>query len=271
MKTATKAVIITRLRRIERRPVQFTDGSGQHFACNQFEAGQHEKAQCNHARNCGPTDHLQLSSHGELTFVVEHAGGIQDVDGPMPVIHSNFGVVVAMSFVLPFACLPQAGCAGRSAKVAVPTPRSDAEIVDMLLTHNEVAMRIVVLCSERAVRAELKEYCSTGTPRLAVQREQLGQWRKSPRDPLPRHDDQYDTFLRRMTEASGDDFDEAAVRAIRVHAREGLTETTACEERASDTRLKQSCGEMKAAQQRALENARKWICEWFRDCAERVR
>ena len=82
----------------------------------------------------------------------------------MPVIHSNFGVVVAMFCVLPLACLPQAGCAARSAKVAVRSPASDAEIVDMLLTHNEVAVGIVALCRERAVRADLKEYCSTGAP-----------------------------------------------------------------------------------------------------------
>ena len=189
----------------------------------------------------------------------------------MPVIHSNFGVVLAIFCVLPLACLPQAGCAARSAKVAVRTPASDAEIVDMLLTHNEVAVRIVALCAERAIRADLKEYCSTGAPRLATQRQQLVQWRKSSGDQLPRHDDQYDTSLRRMKEASGDDFDEATVRAIRVHAREGLTETKACEERAADARLKQFCGEMQAAQQRALENARNWICQWFKDCAERVR
>ena len=189
----------------------------------------------------------------------------------MPVSNSNFGAVVAMFCVLPLACLPQAGCATRSAKVAGHTPASDAEIVDMLLTHNEVAVRIVALCSERAVRADLKEYCSTGAPRLAAQRQQLFQWRKSQGDQLPRHDDQYDTFLRRMKETRGDDFDEATVRAIRVHAREGLTETTACQERASDTRLKQFCSEMKAAQQRALDNARNWICDWFKDCAERAR
>ena len=188
----------------------------------------------------------------------------------MPVSNSNFGAVVAVFCVLPLACLPQAGCATRSTKVALRSPASDAEIVDMLLTHNEVAVRIVALCSERAVRADLKEYCSTGAPRLAGQRQQLVQWRKSPGDQLPRHDDQYDTFLRRMKEARGDEFDEAAVRAIRVHAREGLTETTACEERAADARLKQFCGEMKSAQQRALENARNWICDWFKDCAERV-
>ena len=121
----------------------------------------------------------------------------------MPVIHSNFGVVLAMFCVLPLACLPQAGCAARSTKVSVRTPASVAEIVDWLLTHNEVTVRIVALCSERAVRADLKGYCSTGAPRLAAQRQQLVQWRKSPGDQLPRHDDQYDTFLRRMKKPAG--------------------------------------------------------------------
>lgn len=167
------------------------------------------------------------------------------------------------------------GCATRSTRTPMSQALvSDLEFVSVLLRHNDVAARISSTCAERATKPELRDYCTGAAARLHTQRQKLMEWQRAGLTPgvrVPPHDDQYDTFLRRMKKASGDDFDEATVRAIRVHAREGLTETTACEERAADVRLKQFCGETKAGQQRVLENARNWICDWFKDCAERVR
>jgi hypothetical protein len=71
-----------------------------------------------------------------------------------------------------------------------------------------------------------------------------------------------------MRESKGDEFDEAAARAIRVHAREGVIDSTTCQEQAIHPDLKQFCSELNSAQQRALENARRWICDWFKDCTE---
>lgn len=83
-----------------------------------------------------------------------------------------------------------------------------------------------------------------------------------------RHDDQYKALFDQMHSASGDAFDEAAARAIRVHAREGVTESTQCEQAVTAPDVKAFCSDLNTSQRRTVENATRWICEWFRDCAE---
>jgi uncharacterized protein (DUF305 family) len=82
-----------------------------------------------------------------------------------------------------------------------------------------------------------------------------------------RHDDQYKALFDRMRNARGDDFDEAAARAIRVHAREGVDESAQCQQSAFRAEVKSFCSELNKSQQRVLENANGWICTWFQDCA----
>jgi hypothetical protein len=72
MEAAAEAIVVARLRRIERRTVRFTNGARQQFACEQLNTGQHEEAQCNDARNCGPTDHLYQSSHNRRNRYPNH-------------------------------------------------------------------------------------------------------------------------------------------------------------------------------------------------------
>ena len=83
-----------------------------------------------------------------------------------------------------------------------------------------------------------------------------------------RRNDQYKALFDQMLRASGDEFDEAAARAIRVHAREGVTESTQCEQAGTTPEVKAFCSDLNTSQRRTVENATRWICEWFRDCAE---
>ncbi len=170
-----------------------------------------------------------------------------------------------------------AGC-GERRKSAIGTPvsRPADEVIVLrgLLRHQNAAVQILQLCQSRASRPELKQACSNGFEFLQKRRAQIVEWERvwfgqdgSETD----HDDQYKSFYDRMRNAHGDDFDEAAARAIRVHAREGLAESAACQARAAHDELKQFCADLNAAQNRALDNARRWICEWFRDCAESQR
>ena len=56
-------------------------------------------------------------------------------------------------------------------------------------------------------------------------------------------DDQYKVPFDQMRQSKGDEFDEYAARAIRVHAREGVSETAACQGEAMHPELKQFCSD----------------------------
>ena len=166
-------------------------------------------------------------------------------------------------------------CAGRrqpDAPRASSAPSDDVAVIRRLLQHQEAAVRILELCRSRAARPELKQACTNGFDALQKRKVQLQGWERAwsgqRRNPPISHDDQYKSFYDLMRESKGEEFDEFAARAIRVHAREGLGESTACQDQATHPELKQFCSDLNSAQQRVVENARRWICDWFKDCIE---
>lgn len=168
-----------------------------------------------------------------------------------------------------------AACAGlrqADAPSARETPSNDIALVRRLLQHQDAAVRILELCRSRTTRPELKQACTTGFDAVRERHLQLQGWERSWEGPASdssiSHDDQYKSFLDSMRDSKGDKFDEAAARAIRVHAREGISESTVCQERARHPDLKQFCSELNAAQERTVQNARQWLCDWFKDCVE---
>ena len=148
----------------------------------------------------------------------------------------------------------------------------DLQIVLGLLRHQEAAVQILDVCRSRSKRQELRQACSTGFDTLQKRKAQLAEWSRdwSGRGEAknPDHDDQYKSFYEQMRTATGDAFDEAAARAIRVHAREGVKESARCQSQAARPELQEFCADLNAGQTRALNNARRWICEWFTDCTE---
>jgi hypothetical protein len=73
-------------------------------------------------------------------------------------------------------------------------------------------------------------------------------WSGQQKNSSASHDDQYKTLFDQMRSSKGDEFDEAAARAIRVHAREGVTESNTCQQQAVHQELKQFCSDLNAAQ-----------------------
>lgn len=115
------------------------------------------------------------------------------------------------------------------------------------------------------MQAELKQACTTGLGSVQKRNGQLTAWERNwsgqRTNSSISHDDQYKALFDKMGQSKGDEFDETTARAIRVHAREGVTESATCQEQAIHPELKQLCSELSSAQQRALENARRWICD----------
>lgn len=167
-----------------------------------------------------------------------------------------------------------AGCSTRRASVppAAPSPKGDLLFVTGLLRHQNAAVQILDLCRSRSERAELRQACSTGLDSLQKRKAQLSEWIRAwsgqAETQASTHDDQYKSFYDQMRAAKNNEFDEAAARAIRVHAREGVTESASCQLQAADPELRAFCADLNAGQTRALNNARRWICEWFKDCTE---
>lgn len=77
---------------------------------------------------------------------------------------------------------------------------------------------------------------------------------------------EYKTFLATAKSAAGPEFEEAFLRGMRLHHRQGLTESKLCQQRASRTELKDFCGELTSELQRDTRRIGKFICEWYRDC-----
>jgi uncharacterized protein (DUF305 family) len=168
-----------------------------------------------------------------------------------------------------------AACAGRKQANVAPVssaPGNDGAFVARLVAHGDAAARILDLCRSRATRPDLKQSCTTGFDAVQKRNLQLMAWKRNwsgqQQNSSVSHDDQYKALFDQMRESKGDEFDEAAARAIRVHARESVTESTTCQDQAMHPELKQFCSELNSAEQRALENARRWICDWFKDCTE---
>lgn len=184
-------------------------------------------------------------------------------------------LVMHRLFPLLFIGFSFGGCGSRRVPTSVATAgasnaSSEPAILQKLLLHQEAAARILEVCAQRAARDELKTACTTGSAsvqdRTTQLRGLLGVAKGGASN--QRHDDQYKELFDRMRNAKGDEFDEAAARAIRVHAREGVTESAECQRSAVRPEVKSFCSDLNASQQRVADNASRWICEWFQDCAE---
>lgn len=69
-----------------------------------------------------------------------------------------------------------------------------------------------------------------------------------------------------MRSATGDSFDEAFLRGMRVHHRQLSEETRRCQMEASHAELKEFCSSETGSQEQEIGQLTRWICQWFRDC-----
>jgi len=168
-------------------------------------------------------------------------------------------------------------CTGRHREIQPLTPSApdyDRRVLEILLMHHQIEGEVLGLCALKASRAELKEFCRALQTAQAEEslrmRRDLKEWFgvERPSVPLPRRSitREYQSFLARIRDTSGPAFDEALLRGMRVHHRQGIREVRACEERAQHPVLRDYCRELNAAQQRDSQKLTEWICHWYKDC-----
>jgi uncharacterized protein (DUF305 family) len=128
---------------------------------------------------------------------------------------------------------------------------------------------------QKAVHDELKQFCSSLSGRESEEAMQLqgwlSQWYGITNQPPAQESDTegYRNFLKSVQTSTGSAFEEAFLRALRLHHHEGVRESQTCQARASHPELKSSCSKMIGEQEQEIKQINAWICEWFRDCAER--
>lgn len=170
-------------------------------------------------------------------------------------------------------------CAGRrssrSQSSAVTVPDYEREFLQNRIAHQQAAIDMARTCGQKTVRDELKQFCSTLVDIESKESKQLQSWlsewyKVSTRSTVRERATQgYQNFLQSVQISTGSDFEEAFLRALRLHHHEGVNESQDCQARASHPELRASCSQMVSEQEQELKQMNTWICGWFRDCAEK--
>ncbi len=130
-------------------------------------------------------------------------------------------------------------------------------------------------CSQKAQRQELVAFCRDLSNReqeaANSMRNWLLQWYKTaPKPETSQHSsEQFRGFLDEMRSSSGAKFEEAFLRSMRIHHRQGLDQTKDCEARATHAELRELCSRQTRGQQEEERRIDSWLCQRFRDCVER--
>ena len=168
-----------------------------------------------------------------------------------------------------------AGCAVRndtgSSSPARPTPERDRQILIDLAHRQNEGLQLVAPCISKAQNPELTSFCQQFTRDHQKSIQTLQDWLvswypQSKSSPPSEHSDQFRRFLEQMRTATGEAFDEAFLRGMRVHHRQLSEETQLCQMEASRTELKGFCSSETKGQEQEIEQLTRWICQWFRDC-----
>ena len=170
-------------------------------------------------------------------------------------------------------------CAGRHSSSAAPTgitgPEYERGFLQNRVAHQQAVIEMARACVQKAVHDELKQFCPALSGRESEEAKQLqgwlSQWYGISNQPQAQESatEGYRNFLKSVQTSTGSEFEEAFLRSLRLHHHEGVNESQTCQTRASHSELKSSCSQMIGEQKQEIRQINAWICEWFRDCAER--
>ena len=189
------------------------------------------------------------------------------------------GVIVVISFSLFASLAGLTSCANRraisSSPARAPWSQYEREFLLNRIAHQQAAIEMARACEQKAVRNELKEFCRMLSRTESEEATQLqdwsNQWYGVPKKPqtLENATQGYRNFLASVQTSSGPKFEEAFLRALRLHHHEGVSESKECQDRADHAELRNFCARMVREQEMEIGQANSWVCDWFRDCVER--
>lgn len=174
--------------------------------------------------------------------------------------------------------LTQCGQSTRSTRVnspSAPSPQFERQFLERRIAHQRAAVDMAQSCFQKAQHVELKEFCNKLVSTEKTELEQLQGWRQAwyGGEPDARVDKEtmtqgYRNFLDNVRSSSGAQFEQALLRALRLHHHEGVDESEACTSGAVHSELKTLCQTGQVEQEREIKQMSAWICQWFRDCVE---
>ena len=189
------------------------------------------------------------------------------------------GVYMYMGLAVVFAAL-LVSCTKRHTTIGPLTPDApdyDRRVLETLLAHHQIEAEVLALCVQKASHTELTAFCeqqrTVQSDQAELMRELLRGWYAVAEFPDPQPSRaltrEYQTFLTQIRAKTGTAFDEALLRGMRVHHRQGVREVQACESRGTRDALRALCRDLNTSQRNDAERLNEWICRWYRDCLER--
>lgn len=164
-----------------------------------------------------------------------------------------------------------------SPRVTSPPTVVDADkaLLQKIAHYHWEAQRMTQSCKEQTRRPELLDLCNT----LLLEHQQalqevmrmLQEWygQTLQLERSPEHaSEQYRVFRDEMSSSSGEKFEEAFLRAMRVHHRLGAQDARACRNQARRQELRAFCEKQAVGHEQELRTLNDLICKWFRDCVE---
>lgn len=186
-----------------------------------------------------------------------------------------FIAVIPLTAAL-FGLLSCAGSHHHASSTAIPRTGADfdRDFLADTITHHEIAAEMLKSCLQKSKREELIALCQD---LASVQQAQMGtmqvwvaDWyavpRNQPKSAAGHMSEEYRSFLEKVRTGSGEEFEEALLRGMRLHHRQGLVESKLCQQRASHAALKDFCGQLTLQQQQDMRRVGNFICQWYKDC-----
>ncbi|MCU1329100.1 MAG: hypothetical protein JWN34_4470 [Bryobacterales bacterium] len=174
------------------------------------------------------------------------------------------------------------GCGGQrtiSARAGVPAaPASgfEQEFIQNRIAHQQAVVEMARTCIQKTERIELREFCREFLVHEQSEMDRIEVWsntwypadagRPPAKEKISRG---YQNFQDAIRSKSGPAFDEALLRAIRLHHNEGLSESVTCTGGSVHDELKLYCQKAQSEQELEIKQMNAWVCQWFKDCIAR--
>jgi uncharacterized protein (DUF305 family) len=169
-------------------------------------------------------------------------------------------------------------CAARPAKEAHANPAGgfDRDFLQNRVHYYEEQSTMTQMCTQKAEQIELKSFCETISKLQPDRSASLKDWLRvwyaaSPTATTSReeHSSEYfQSFVSTARSATGPEFENAILSALRLHHHHGIDDLGSCVANANHSELKQWCSMMLFEEKREMNQMISWICFWFKDCLE---
>ncbi len=151
----------------------------------------------------------------------------------------------------------------------------EREYLGSRLHHHAETKNLVSTCIAKSQRPDLLAFCkeidSTADRVIGQLRDRAKEWygiTVQPDAEKEHGSELFRSFAERMKTTSGPEFDKLTLQALRQQYRQGIEESTTCQQQAIHEELRTSCTTATQAQVTQLRRINEYICSWFNHCSD---